>query len=194
MAQTLPEEVTGLLRAWSDGDQLALEKLIPLVYAELHRLAKRYMGHEHVGHSLQTSALVNEAYLRLVDAHGVRWQNRAHFFAVSAQIMRRILVDFARARQNLKRGGGALQVTLDEGLVVSPESGADLLALDEALEKLAALNPRQSRVVVLRYFGGLNEEEAAEALNVSTRTVRHDWSLARAWLYRELRRGGVDDT
>src|SRR6266542_6037374 len=128
------EEVTGLLRAWSDGDQAALDKLMPLVYAELHRLAKRYMGREHVGHTLQTSALVNEAYLRLVDAHGVRWQNRAHFFAVSAQIMRRILVDFARSRQNLKRGGGALQVTLDEGLVLSPESGADLLALDEALE------------------------------------------------------------
>lgn len=186
-------EVTGLLQAWSDGDQAALEKLMPLVYAELHRLAKRYMGHEHEGHTLQTSALVNEAYLRLVDVHGVRWESRTHFFAVSAQIMRRILVDFARARQNLKRGGGALQVTLDEGLVVSPESGADLLALDESLEKLAALNPRQSKVVELRYFGGLNEEEVAEALNVSSRTVRHDWSLARAWLYRELSLGGVDD-
>ena len=187
------EEVTGLLLAWSGGDQAALEKLMPLVYAELHRLAKRYMGHEQAGHTLQTSALVNEAYLRLVDAHGVRWQNRAHFFAVSAQIMRRILVDFARARQNLKRGGGARQVTLDEGLIVSPESGADLLALDEALEKLAVLNPRQSKVVELRYFGGLSEAEAAEALNVSPRTIRHDWSLARAWLYRELSRGGDDD-
>ena len=187
------EEVTGLLRAWSDGDQLALEKLMPLVYAELHRLAKRYMGREHAGHTLQTSALVNEAYLRLVDAHGVPWQNRTHFFAVSAQIMRRILVDFARSRQNLKRGGGALQVTLDEGLIVSPESSADLLALDEALEKLAALNSRQSKVVELRYFGGLNEEEVAAALNVSARTVRHDWSLARAWLYRELSNEGDDD-
>jgi len=194
MTQTSREEVTGLLQAWSNGDQAALDKLMPLVYAELHRLAKRYMGREHEGHSLQTSALVNEAYLRLVDAHGVRWQNRTHFFAVSAQIMRRILVDFARARQNLKRGGGALQVTLDEGLVVSPESGADLLALDEALEKLAALNPRQSRVVELRYFGGLNEEEVATALKVSPRTVRHDWSLARASLYRELSRGGSDDS
>jgi RNA polymerase sigma factor (TIGR02999 family) len=193
MAQASREEVTGLLRAWSDGDQAALDKLMPLVYAELHRLAKRYMGREHAGHTLQTSALVNEAYLRLVDAHGVRWQNRTHFFAVSAQIMRRILVDFARARQNLKRGGGARQVTLDEGLVVSPESGADLLALDEALEKLAALNPRQSKVVELRYFGGLNEEEVAAALNVSSRTVRHDWSLARAWLYRELSVSGVDE-
>lgn len=193
MAQGSREDVTGLLLAWSEGDQAALDKLMPLVYAELHRLAKRYMGREHAGHTLQTSALVNEAYLRLVDAHGVRWQNRAHFFAVSAQIMRRILVDFARARKNLKRGGGARQVTLDEGLVVSPESGADLLALDEALEKLEVLNPRQSKVVVLRYFGGLNEEEVAEALNVSPRSVRHDWSLARAWLYRELFRGGGDD-
>src|SRR2546421_11469425 len=190
MVQASREEVTGLLQAWSDGDQAALDKLMPLVYAELHYLAKRYMGREHAGRTLQTSALVNEAYLRLVDAHGVRWQNRAHFFAVSAQIMRRILVDFARTRQNLKRGGGVRQVTLDEGLVVSPESGADLLALDEALEKLAALNPRQSKVVELRYFGGLKEEELDEAVNVSPRTMRHDWSVARAWLYRELRHGG----
>ena len=189
----LPKEVTGLLLAWSDGDQAALEKLMPLVYAELHRLAKRYMRREYAGHSLQTSALVNEAYLRLIDAHGVRWENRAHFFAVSAQIMRRILVDFARAKRKLKRGGGAQQVTLDEGLVLSPERGADLLALNEALEKLAVLNERQSRVVELRYFGGLNEDEVAEALKVSPRTVRSDWSLARAWLYRELSRGGSDE-
>ena len=193
MAHGSREDVTGLLLAWSAGDQAALDKLMPLVYAELHRLAKRYMGREHAGHTLQTSALVNEAYMRLVDAHSVHWQNRAHFFAVSAQIMRRILVDFARARQNLKRGGGAQQVTLDEGLVVSPESGTDLLALDEALEKLASLNPRQSKVVELRYFGGLNEEEVAAALSVSPRSVRHDWSLARAWLYRELNRGGSSD-
>ncbi len=193
MPQASPEEVTGLLLAWSEGEQTALEKLMPLVYAELHRLAKRYMRREHAGHTLQTSALVNEAYLRLIDARSVRWQNRAHFFAVSAQIMRRILVDFARAKQNLKHGAGALQVTLDEGLVISPESGADLLALDEALERLALLNERQSRVVELRYFGGLNEDEVAEALKVSPRTVRSDWSLARAWLYRELSRGGNDD-
>lgn len=193
MAQASREEITGLLQAWSDGDQAALDQLLPLVYAELHRLAKRYMGREHAGHTLQTSALVNEAYLRLVDAPGVHWQNRTHFFAVSAQIMRRILVDFARSRQNLKRGGGARQVTLDERFVASPESGADLLALDEALGRLAVLNPRQSQVVELRYFGGLNEEEVAEVLKVSPRTVRHDWSLARAWLYRELRRGGGDD-
>jgi RNA polymerase sigma factor (TIGR02999 family) len=193
MSPALSEEVTGLLLAWSGGDQAALEKLMPLVYVELHRLAKRYMGGEHVGHTLQTSALVNEAYLRLVDASGVRWENRAHFFAVSAQIMRRILVDFARAKQTLKRGAGALQVTLDEGLVVSPESGADLLALDEAMKRLEVLNERQSRVVELRYFGGLNEDEVAEALKVSPRTVRSDWRLARAWLYRELSRGVNDD-
>jgi RNA polymerase sigma factor (TIGR02999 family) len=193
MTQASPEEVTQLLLALSDGDQAALEKLMPLVYAELHRLAKRYMGREHAGCTLQTSALVNEAYLRLVDARGVRFENRAHFFAVSAQIMRRILVDFARARQNLKRGGGAWQVTLDEGLVVSPERGADLLGLDEALGRLAVLNPRQSQVVELRYFGGLSEEEVAEVLKVSSRTVRNDWSLARAWLYRELSRGGGDE-
>lgn len=193
MDQGLPEGVTGLLVAWSNGDQASLERLTPLVYAELHRLAKRYMGREQAGHTLQTSALVNEAYLRLIDAQGVRWQNRAHFFAVSAQIMRRILVDFARARHNLKRGGGAQQVTLDEALVVSPDSSAELLALDEALERLAMLNARQSRVVELRYFGGLNEEEVAEVLKVSSRTVRTDWSLARAWLYRELSIGGRDD-
>lgn len=194
MTQASPENVTGLLLAWSDGDQAALEKLIPLVYAELHRLARRYMRRENAGHTLQTSALVNEAYLRLIDAHRVRWQNRSHFFAVSAQLMRRILVDFARARQSLKRGGSASQVSLDEGLVVSPERRADLLALDEALERLGALNVRQSQVVELRYFGGLNEEEIAEVLKVSSRTVRHDWSLARAWLYRELSLGGGDDS
>lgn len=193
MTQASSEEVTGLLLAWSDGDQSALEKLMPLVYAELHRLAKRYMRREQAGHTLQTSALVNEAYLHLIDARGVRWQNRTHFFAVSAQIMRRILVDFARARQNLKRGGGALQVSLDEELVVSPARGDDMLALNEALERLAALNVRQGRVVELRYFGGLNEEEIAEVLKVSPRTVRYDWSLARAWLFRELEQGSSDD-
>jgi RNA polymerase sigma-70 factor (ECF subfamily) len=187
VAQASREEVTGMLQAWSEGDQAALEKLMPLVYAELHRLARRYMRREQAGHTLQTSALVNEAYLRLIDARGVRWQNRTHFFAVSAQIMRRILVDFARARQNLKRGGGARQVSLDKGVVVSAAGGADLLALHEALERLSALNARQSQVVELRYFGGLNEEEVAEVLKVSPRTVRHDWSLARAWLYRELK-------
>ena len=186
MTTPAPQEVTQLLLAWSDGDQAALEKLTSLVYAELHRLAKRYMGRERAGHTLQTSALVNEAYLQLINAKEVRWQNRAHFFAVSAQIMRRILVDFARERAQLKRGAGAQQVSLDEALVVSPERGADLLALDEALERLARLNGRQTRVVELRYFGGLNEEEIAEVLKVSLRTVQSDWRLARTWLYREL--------
>ncbi len=143
MTQVSAEQVTGLLLAWSDGDPEALQKLIPLVYAELHRLARRYMRRENASHTLQTSALVNEAYLRLIEAHRVRWQNRGHFFAVSAQIMRRILVDFARARQNLKRGGGALQVSLEEGLAISPERGPEMLALDEALKKLSALNARQ---------------------------------------------------
>jgi len=194
MTQASSERVTGLLLAWSDGDQAALERLIPLVYAELHRLARRYMRRENAGHTLQTSALVNEAYLHLIEAHRVHWQNRNHFFAVSAQIMRRILVDFARARKNLKRGGGTCRVSFDEGLLISPERGTDLLALHEALERLGALSSRQSQVVELRYFGGLNEEEVAEVLKVSPRTVRHDWSLARAWLYRELSVGGGDDS
>ena len=193
MGQGFPDGVTELLVAWSNGDHASLERLTPLVYAELHRLAKRYMGREQAGHTLQTSALVNEAYLRLIDAQGLRWQDRAHFFAVSARIMRHILVDFARARQNLKRGGGAQRVTLDEGSVVSPESGEDLLALDEALQRLATLNVRQAKVVELRYFGGLNEEEVAEVLKVSSRTVRTEWCLARAWLYRELSSGGRND-
>lgn len=189
MSKESPAEVTQLLRAWGEGDREALDRLVPLVHAELHRLAHNYMRREQGRHTLQTSALVNEAYLRLVDVKGVGWQDRAHFFAVSAQIMRRILVDFARSRQNLKRGGGAQRVSLDEALVVSPERGADLLALDEALERLAGLNARQSQVVELRYFGGLSEDEVAEVLKVSPRTVRSDWSLARSWLYRELGRG-----
>ena len=189
MAGASAEEVTQLLLAWSDGDQAALERLVPLVHAELRRLARRYMGREHTGHTLQPTALVNEAYLRLVEVRNVRFENRAHFFAISAQIMRRILVDFARARHNRKRGGRAQQVSLDEALIVSPERDAGLLALDEALSRLASLNPRQSQVVELRYFGGLSEEEVAEVLKVSPRTVRSDWSLARAWLYRELQPG-----
>jgi len=186
MTAPSPKEVTQLLIAWSAGDQTAQEKLVPLVYQELHRLAKRYMGRERSGHPLQTTALVNEAYLRLAEVKDVRWQNRAHFFAVSANVMRRILVDFARERTNLKRGGGAAQVSLDEALVISPERSADLLALDEALGRLQALNQRRSQVVEMRYFGGLSEEETAEVLKVSLRTVQHDWRLARVWLYREL--------
>jgi RNA polymerase sigma-70 factor (ECF subfamily) len=180
------QEVTQLLLAWSKGDQTALEKLTPLVYQELHRLARRYMGRERPGHSLQTTALVHEAYLRLVDSRSVRWRNRAHFFAVSAQLMRRILVDFARKRRYQKRGGEARQVSLDEALVVAPERGADLVALDEALNALAAVDRRKSQVVELRFFGGLSVEEAAEALGVSPDTVMRDWKLAKTWLLREL--------
>ncbi len=186
MAQPSVHEITRLLVAWGQGDQTALEKLMPLVYEELRRLARRHMNHQRPGHTLQTTALVNEAYLRLIDASQVQWQNRAHFFAVSAQLMRRILVDFARSRKSLKRGGEARQVTLDDSLEVSSERGADLIALDDALNTLGTMNPRQSQIVELRYFGGLSEEEIAEALKISPRTVRRDWNLARAWLYREL--------
>lgn len=180
------QQVTQLLLAWSNGDQKAMEKLTPLVYEELHRLARRYMANERSGHTLQATALVNEAYLRLVDSKNVRWQNRAHFFAVSAQLMRRILVDFARSRHYQKRGGEARQVSLDEALVVSRERGSDLVALDDALNALAALDPRKSRVVELRFFGGLTVEETAEALEVSPDTVLRDWKFAKTWLLREL--------
>jgi RNA polymerase sigma factor (TIGR02999 family) len=187
---TLPSshEVTQLLLAWSDGDQAALEQLTPLVYRELRRLARGYMRQERPGHILQTTALINEAYLRLIDWKQVHWRNRAHFFGVAAQLMRRILVDFARARQQDKRGGGAGQVSLDEAAAVSVERSAEFIALDEALGRLAAIDPRRSLMVELRFFGGLSEEETAEALKVSPRTVRREWSLARAWLHRELKR------
>jgi len=188
MGGTSPSDVTRLLLAWSDGDETALQRLMPLVYAELRRLAARYMGRERAGHTLQTSALINEAYLRLVGARGVQWQNRAHFYAVSAGAMRRILVDFARARDNLKRGGGVRPIPLDEQTLAGVTRSADLLALVEALERLAVLSPRQGRVVELRYFGGMTEQEVADVLDISSRTVRHDWQLARAWLHRELER------
>ena len=181
-----PHEVTQLLVAWSDGDETALEKLAPLVYDELRQLARRHMAGERRGHTLQTTALVNEAYLRLVDWREVRWQNRAHFFAVSAQMMRHILVDFARSRSYQKRGAGALQVSLDEAASLSDERGADLVALDEALTALATVDGRKSKVVELRYFGGLSVEEAAEVLKVSPETVMRDWRLAKVWLLREL--------
>ena len=183
-----PREITRLLVAWSDGDSAALEELAPLVQAELHRLAHRYMGGERAGHTLQTSALVNEAYIRLIDWKNVRWQNRAHFFGVSAQLMRRILVDFARDRQYLKRGGGALQVSLGEASAVTVERGADLVALDEALTALAAVDRRKAEVVEMRFFAGLSVEEVAEVLNVSKETVMRDWRLAKVWLLRELGR------
>ncbi|HEV8483791.1 MAG TPA: sigma-70 family RNA polymerase sigma factor [Blastocatellia bacterium] len=178
--------ITELLVAWSNGDESALERLTPLVYDELHRLAHRHMNRERPGHMLQTTALVNEAYMRLVDSGRVRWHDRAHFFAVSAQLMRRILVDVARSRNYLKRGGNAVQVSLDEALLVSPERDLDLVALDVALNALAAIDERKSRVIELRFFGGLNIEETAEVLKVSPDTVMRDWRLAKVWLLREL--------
>lgn len=181
-----PKEITRLLVAWGDGDAKALEALTPLVYQQLHRLAHHYLSNERTGHTLQTSALVNEAYLRLIDWKNVRWENRAHFFGVSAQLMRRILVDFARSRRYEKRGGGAVAIQLDEAALVSGETSTDLVALNEALLSLAKLDDRQSRVVELRFFGGLTVEETAEVLKVSEATVRRDWSLARAWLRREI--------
>jgi RNA polymerase sigma-70 factor (ECF subfamily) len=182
-------EVTGLLLAWRGGDTAALEQLIPLVYAELRRIARRFMRKERVGHSLQTSALVNEAYLRLIDAQNVDWQNRAHFFAITASLMRRILVDLARQRQARKRGGSAQRVVLDEAMIAGPGRQEDLVALDEALTALAAMDERKSKVVELRFFGGLTEEEIAEALEVSPETVRRDWRLAKPWLLRFLSKG-----
>jgi RNA polymerase sigma factor (TIGR02999 family) len=181
-----PEDVTQLLLAWSQGDQSAFEKLVPLVYNELYRLARRYMVRERAGHTLQTTALVNEAYLRMVDIKSVRWQNRAHFFAVSAQVMRRILVDFARSRNYQKRGGGARQVSFDEALEISTEQSADLVALDDALTALAAVDPRKGQVVELRFFGGLSVEETAHVLKVSSDTVMRDWKMAKVWLLREM--------
>lgn len=184
------EDVSELLRAWTGGDASALEKLTPIVYAELHRLAERHMRRERSGHSLQTTALVNEAYIRLVDCGRIKWQNRAHFFAVSAQLMRRILVEHAR-RQNVKRGAGAHHVSLDDAAVASSEQASDLVALDDAMNELARLDPRKVQVVELRFFGGLSVEETAEVLKVSPVTVRRDWSTAKVWLYRELT-GGTD--
>jgi RNA polymerase sigma factor (TIGR02999 family) len=180
----LADDISELLRAWTDGDQRALDGLTPIVYAELRRLAHRYMKRERPEHSLQTTALVNEAYIRLVDCKRMRWQNRAHFFAVSAQLMRRILVDHAR-RHNVKRGHGVPHVPLDEAAVVGERPG-DLVALDDALNALAQLDERKVRVVELRFFGGLSVEETAQVLKVSPVTVRRDWSSAKVWLYREL--------
>jgi RNA polymerase sigma factor (TIGR02999 family) len=193
MAIPSTQEITQLLVAWNNGDAAALEQLTPLVHAELHRLAKRYMAGERQGHILQTTALVNEAWLRLIDWQNVEWQNRAHFFGLAAQVMRRILVDFARARHREKRGGDALQVSLSEAANVPQEKGADLVALDDALQALEKLDSRQARVVELRFFAGLSNEETAEVLKVSDGTVRRDWSLAEAWLYRELSKGDADD-
>jgi len=183
-----PPRVTDLLVAWGRGDESALERLMPIVHQELRRVARRQMAGERDGHTLQTSALVNEAYLRLVDLSRVQWQDRAHFFAMSARLMRRILVDHARSRASLKRGGGAWRVSLDEAAAVSGGPSSDLVALDDALHALAEVDERKSRVVELRFFGGLSVEESAEALRVSPETVQRDWKLAKVWLLRELER------
>lgn len=187
------QQVTELLLAWRQGEESALEKLTPLVYEQLRRLAHRYMRGERAAHTLQTTALVNEAYLRLIDGQQVKWQDRAHFFAVSARLMRRILVDWARTRQSQKRGGEPQQVTLDEALMVARGHGEDLLALDEALQKLASVDVRKSQVVEMRYFGGLSVEETAAVLNVSLDTVLRDWRLAKLWLLQELSGGKPDE-
>lgn len=180
------QSVTALLEAWGHGDDGALGRLIPVVYRELRRVAHRYMARERMGHTLQTTALVNEAYLRLVDLHPFSWQDRVHFFAISARLMRRILVDDARARESLKRGGGAVHVSLDEVSPATREPDVDVLALDEALTKLTAFDSRKARVVELRYFAGLTVEETADALEVSPETVLRDWTIAKLWLLREL--------
>ncbi len=182
------QEVTQLLLAWNQGDQAALEKLIPLVYKELHRMARRYMVRERPDHTLQATALVNEAYLRLIDSKNVRWQNRSHFFAISAQLMRRILVDFARSRHYLKRGGEVQRLSLEEGLDIPSGKSTDLVALDDALSALAVVDPRKSQIVELRFFGGLSVEETAEVLKVSPDTVLRDWKLAKVWLLREMKK------
>ncbi|MGH9755631.1 MAG: sigma-70 family RNA polymerase sigma factor [Blastocatellia bacterium] len=193
MAPPSASKVTQLLLAWSAGDKSALEKLIPLVHKELHRLAKTYLSRERPGHALQTTALVNEAYMRLVDVKGVSVQNRAQFFGLSAQIMRNILVDFARSRPRLAGKREAQHVSLDEALTISSERSPDLVALDESLNALAEIDPRQSRVVELRFFGGLTIEETAEALGISPNTVMRDWQVARAWLYHDISGGRKDE-
>jgi RNA polymerase sigma factor (TIGR02999 family) len=178
--------VTQLLVDWSNGDQAALDKLLPLVNSELRQLARRYMRRETPGHTLQTSALVNEAYIRLIDQQRVRWQNRAHFFGIAAQLMRRILIDHARSHHYAKRGGGALRVSLDETAAVTNARAAELLAVEEALEKLTAMDARKGRIVELRFFGGLSLEETAEVMGVSSPTVQREWRAAKAWLHRML--------
>ncbi|MGH9754095.1 MAG: sigma-70 family RNA polymerase sigma factor [Blastocatellia bacterium] len=188
MTTPTPHEITQLLVAWSDGDEQSLASLMPLVYEELRRLASRHLGRERAGHTLQTTALVHEAYLRLVDQKETRWRNRAHFFAIAAKMMRRILVDYARARGFAKRGGGAQQVSFDKAMDVSGERAAELIALDDALNALAQFNERESKIVELRFFGGLSIEETAEALGVSPGTVMREWTFAKAWLNRELAR------
>jgi RNA polymerase sigma-70 factor (ECF subfamily) len=184
-----PKEISQLLVEWSNGDKPALDKLVPLVHEELRKLAHHYMNQERSDHTLQTTALVNEVYLRLVDRQNARWENRAHFFGIAAQSMRQILVEYARQRGAAKRGGNAQRVELDEAALVSKETDMDLVALDEALKELAAFDERKSRVVELRFFGGMSVEETAEALGVHVNTVVRDWDVAKAWLRRQLKRG-----
>ncbi len=190
MGEHSSQEVTLLLKDWCRGDKAALDRLLPLVHDELHRLAHRYMLRERAGHTLQTTALVNEAYMRLIDANQIEWQDRAHFFAISANLMRRILVDFARSRGYQKRGGNVIKVEFDDASVPSPKRSSDILVIDEILSRLAAFAPREARVVELRFFGGLSEEEAAEVCGVTGRTVKRDWAMAKSWLAREMRHGG----
>lgn len=187
-----PHEISELLFAWSGGNQQALDKLYPLVYDELHRLARRFMSRERQGHTLQATALINEAYVRLVDQTHVRWQNRTHFFAISAQIMRRILVDHARRNLYAKRGGGALRISLDENALVTGDQASAFVSLDEALKSLAEIDQRRSQVVELRYFGGLDNKEISDVLKISENTVTRDWNMARAWLYQQLSESEVN--
>jgi RNA polymerase sigma-70 factor (ECF subfamily) len=182
-----PKEVTDLLNDWGNGDQEALNRLMPLVYDELHRLASRYLRHERVGHTLQTTALVHEAYLKLVDQKKANWHNRVQFFAAAAKVMRHVLVDYARSRKAAKRGGEYCRLSLDEAAISSQDKDADLLVLNEALDNLAAIDPQQSRVVELRVFGGLTVEDTAEALGISARTVKREWSMAKAWLHQQIK-------
>jgi RNA polymerase sigma-70 factor, ECF subfamily len=186
MTRPAPEEVSQLLLDWSNGDQAALDKVMPVVYQELHRMAHHYMRKERVGQTLQTTALVNEAYLRLADYKKMRWQSRAHFFAVAAQVMRRILVEKARSKKFAKRGGGAHQISLDETAIVSAGRSAEVIAVDEALTDLESWDPRKGRIVELRFFGGLSIEETAEVLKVSPTTVQREWRSAKAWLHRAI--------
>jgi RNA polymerase sigma factor (TIGR02999 family) len=186
MDESERSQITQMLLDWSDGNQSVLERLTPVVYGELHRLAHRYMNRERAGHTLQTSALVNEAFMRIVDQKNVTWNNRAHFFAIAAQIMRRILVDYARSHLYAKRGAGAIHVSLDHAQLVSNEPTAEVTALDEALTKLESIDPQQARVVELKFFGGLTIKETAEVMKISMDMVKREWSTARAWLYREM--------
>jgi len=187
-------DVTGLLQAWGEGDEAALQKLMPLVYEQLHAAARRYMAHERPGHTLQTTALIHETYLRLVNVRQVKWQDRAHFLAVCAQLMRRVLIDFARTRNYQKRGGAAQHVNFDEALLVTAQPDVNLVALDDALNRLAEVDERKSKVVELRFFGGLDIKETAEVMKVSPDTVMRDWKLAKVWLLRELRGGAPRGT